>query len=207
MPIPGRMPTKDMCARALASLRLSALPSCRAPLSPLGSRASRLCGQRLRAGRGCSPPPRHVADGHPARHRARSRRTGGRGLAHEGGLRARRALRERLGQSSKGPVSQASAQVAPQTAGRLALSGEHPSVLPGQADRDEMATTDAARLSAILSAKEQGARCRATASSTPRCSGSWAPQRRCTWFVSRQILHERGNREYQGTRLDTAHSA
>ena len=84
MPIPGRMPTKDMCARALASLRLSALPSCRAPLSPLGSRASRLCGQRLRAGRGCSPPPRHVADGHPARHRARPRRTGGRDLAQAG---------------------------------------------------------------------------------------------------------------------------
>ena len=106
MPIPGRMPTKDMCARALASLRLSALPSCRAPLSPLGSRASRLCGQRLRAGRGCSPPPRHVADGHPACHRARPRRTGGRDLAQAGCVHGGRC-ESGLEQSSKGPVSQA----------------------------------------------------------------------------------------------------
>ena len=155
MPIPGRMPTKDMCARALASLRLSALPSCRAPLSPLGSRASRLCGQRLRAGRGCSPPPRHVADGHPACHRARPRRTGGRDLAQAGCVHGGRC---ESGSNSLQRVQypRPGAQVAPQTAGRLALSGEHPSVLPGQAGRDEMATTDAARLSAILSAKVQG---------------------------------------------------
>ena len=206
MPIPGRMPTKDMCAWALASLRLSALPSCRAPLSPLGSRASRLWRAAVCGLVDDVHTPRHVADGHPARHvRGLDEQVVGtwrrRAACTEGAARA-------AGQSSKGPASWRAHRSPPRRLGdlRSAENTLSPSG-PSRPRRDG----DHRRRQAVGHPERQS-RCPQGATRrreyTPRCSGSGAPQRRCTCFVIRQTIHERGNREYQGTRLDTrAHSA